>query len=162
MKGRDGMRPQATPPGPRAGTQTLEMVVLFPAAVLAAAAMLQFGMSVSVQQAVSAAASRGAREAAHGASAEDVAQLVEALLAPHGLSTAGGVCVQLADQHGPVDTFGRKELAAHRKPPPLGPGELSVTVLVDPQATRVPDLLGSYQLRPTRDSYEATSISVQP
>jgi len=69
----------------RAGVETLELILVTPIVVILLVAILQFGSVHIVQEAITNAATVGAREAAKGAPIEEVAVSVDAVLEPHGI-----------------------------------------------------------------------------
>lgn len=138
----------------RRGSVLLEAILAIPVLVLLSFAAVQYGETIVYEQAVGAAADEGAREAAKGADADDVAEVVQTMLSPFGLTVAmgSGVRVDIEQAVAPVsETRGDATVPAppsinFTTPPPgsLETNEVRVTVQILYPATNAPNLLGYF------------------
>ncbi|MCS7272390.1 MAG: pilus assembly protein [Gemmataceae bacterium] len=87
----------------RRGSLTVELILVLPILILVCLATIQFGILMTVHQAVTHAATVAAREAAKGASIAQLKCIVEEVLAPHCLSVGDCVSVVLEDGVGTPD-----------------------------------------------------------
>jgi Flp pilus assembly protein TadG len=110
-------------------------------------AVIEFGMSVLVQQAVVAAANAGARELAKGASSTEVAAVISQRLQVYRIRIHphAPVCVTLETGTGTV-TFGDPRLGRGSAGPELAPNEVRVTIaaLLSRHNRPVPNWLAPY------------------
>ena len=116
----------------RHGLQTLELVLVLPILMLVTIGVFQFAVLMLVQQAVTHAATVGAREAGKGADVEELVDVVEAILAPHDIKIGPHASVTLEDPTATSPVEQRGSLAC---PPPSTPSldsdEVRVTVCLD-------------------------------
>jgi Flp pilus assembly protein TadG len=139
-----GLRPS----GRRRGAASVEFLLALPALALVTFAIFQFGLLMTVHQAISAAASVGAREAGQGAAAADVAAAVERVLSPHDVEINGAadsgtkVVVEDGAAYPAFDEFGDPAMV-FTSGPSLAGNEVRVTVLVKLSAARVPNALAA-------------------
>ncbi len=116
----------------RRGSATLELILVLPILLIITFAIVQFSITMLVEQAVSHAATVGAREAAKGADSEELACVIRAVLAPHGITIGDCASVTLEDPlaTNPVVTEGTFPCGACAEPV-LEDGAIRVTVCVD-------------------------------
>lgn len=69
----------------RSGSQTIELIVGMPILFFAFVAVVQYGIQMLVQQAVTQAAVAAAREAGKGATLSEVVNAVNMVMAPHNI-----------------------------------------------------------------------------
>jgi len=105
---------------------------VLPILIIVTLAIVQFSNTLLVEQAVTHAATVGAREAGKGADADELACVIDAALAPHGIRIGDCASVILEDPAAtnPVEirgTFPCEPCAS----PALGSNEIRVTVCVD-------------------------------
>ncbi len=84
----------------RRGSLTVELILVLPILILVCLATIQFGILMTVHQAVTHAATVAARAAAKGASQPTLECIVEQILAPHCLTvgTDPTDCVQVVKE----------------------------------------------------------------
>jgi hypothetical protein len=117
----------------RDGSITLEVALILPLLVLLTIATIQFAVFTTVEQAVVHAATVAAREAAKGASVDELVRVVETVLAPHGVSIPEGAAVRLEDPQADSVSVqvGSLPCEPAATPAALVPGEIRVTVSLD-------------------------------
>ncbi len=114
----------------RRGSLTVELILVLPILILVTLATIQFGILMTVHQAVTHAASVAAREAAKGASIEQLECVVEEVLKPHCLQVGDCVSVLLEDG----ETSAPEQIGTVPCPSSGGPlptNSVRVTVCVD-------------------------------
>ena len=132
----------------RRGVEILELILALPVLVIALVAVVQFGMVLVVQQAVTAAVTGAAREAGKHSDIAVVRTAVERLLAPHDIeisNTSGsGTKVMLEDGSLGTSSFGDPTLVCEASGNALAANEVRVTLCIDLEAARVPNALASF------------------
>lgn len=120
-------------PRRRQGSITLEVALILPILVLLTIATIQFAVFSTVEQAIVHAATVGAREAAKGASVDELVCVVETVLAPHGVVIGEHASVLLEDPAAspPSVQRGTPLCTPAASPAGPGPGQVRVTVCVD-------------------------------
>ena len=118
--------------GRRKGSLTLEVVLVLPILLLTLVAGIQFGTTMIVEQAVTHAATVGAREAGKGADVDQVVSAVETMLVPHGIHIGpyAGVVLEDLEASPPVQQRGLPACAPPSTPT-LNSTQVRVTVCVD-------------------------------
>ncbi|NQU25765.1 MAG: pilus assembly protein [Candidatus Nealsonbacteria bacterium] len=116
----------------RRGVQTLELVIALVVLIVLFVAGIQFGTTMIVEQAVTHAATVGAREAGKGAPIDELALVVERILAPHVVHVGSCASVVLEDPSAaaPVQQAGTLPCDPPSEPA-LESGEVRVTVAID-------------------------------
>lgn len=144
----------------RRGVQTLELIIVLPVLVLVTFAVFQFGMAMVFHHSVMSAATEGAREAAKGATTAEVGTDVETVLSVHGLSVAAGSGVMVVvEDSGGVNCVGDNFVPCPAATSITDPNEVKVTVLVEYDATPVPNFLDNYGIDFSSSRYEISSIA---
>jgi len=119
---------------------TLEFILCLPVLVITLLAAVQYGSAMIVRQAVSHAASEGAREAGKRADALDVVAKVQSILAPHQIvisnAPGSGVRVLVEDGIQPPQFFGDPNVAAI--PTGIAPNASEARVTVSLNLTTAP------------------------
>lgn len=117
----------------RDGSITLEVALILPLLVLLTIATIQFAVFTTVEQAVVHAATVAAREAAKGASVDELVRVVETVLAPHGVAIGDSASVRLEDPQVPSGAGQRGSFPCEPAAVPSAPasGEVRVTVSLD-------------------------------
>jgi len=125
-------RPTHVRPRQRRGSITLEVSLILPLLIILTVATIQFAIFTVVEQAIVHSATVAAREAAKGASLSELTCIVEAVLAPHGITIGDHAAVVLEDPQAipPVQTAGTIACTPADSPA-LESGEVRVTVCVD-------------------------------
>ncbi len=152
----------------RSGSVVLEALLAFPLLAIVTLAAVQFGQTLAFEQVVVAVAEESAREAAKGANADQVADVVQTILSPYGLSVDPGVRVDIEQTTEPTwVTLGDASLP---DPPSitfvtaptdsLADDEIRVTVQVSFVATRVPNLLSCFGVDFSDARYSSTALAV--
>lgn len=114
----------------RQGSLTVELILVLPILILVCLATIQFGILMTVHQAVTHAASVAAREAAKGASLSSLECIVEQVLSPHGLSV--GDCLSVVLEDGvPPDPEQVGNVSCPTPAQPLPANSVRVTLCVD-------------------------------
>jgi|YNPNPStandDraft_1061719.scaffolds.fasta_scaffold69776_2 hypothetical protein len=90
-------KPERGLAGRRRGSLTVELILVLPILILVCLATIQFGILMTVHQAVTHAATAAAREAAKGASISQLGCIVNQVLKPHNLTVGNCVSVVLED-----------------------------------------------------------------
>lgn len=160
-------RPRGASGRLRRGVEILELILALPVMLIASLAVLEFGILVLVQQAVTTAATEGAREAAKGATCTEVGEVVEAFLAAHNLDISGGGSVKVVceSKAGGVTTTASAGNASLDCSPPgfgLNNGEVRVTVCVevtDGNDKPVPDWLSVFGFSLAGATFEVSSLA---
>ena len=150
----------------RKGSQTLEVVFVLPILLLASIATIQFGVAMVVAQAVSHAATVGAREAgkmadtvAPGVDMDELEKVIEAVLAPHGITIGAHASFVLEDPTAAVPVDQRGTLpCGHPTTPTVHPSEVRVTVCVDLSKRPFLNCLKSVGVDFTGKRFSATSL----
>ena len=129
----------------RRGVQTLEVIVVLPIVIITTFAVFQFGIAMVVEQAVTHAATVGAREAGKGADIDELVVVVEEVLFPHGITIGTDASVVLEDPMAPSPVEQRGTVTCDPPlAPTLGVDEVRVTVCVDLGASPFLNALTSY------------------
>jgi hypothetical protein len=111
--------------------ETLQLILALPLLVIVLFAAFQYGVLMLVQQAVTHAATAGAREAGKGVHTNTVEAVVNEVLSPHNLMTGPGVLLTV-ERPGPlVETRGGPVSCTPTMGAPLGPNDVRVTLNVD-------------------------------
>jgi Flp pilus assembly protein TadG len=152
---------------PRWGAVTLELILGFPVLLIATVAVLEFGIALLVQQAITAAAIEGAREAAKGSTAAEVAEAVDRILSVHSIAgaTAGtpDVRVDVENASG-LATVGDATIPCMPNgPSSLNPNEVRVTVCVrmTDGDRPVPDWLSYFGFSLSGKTFETSAMALQ-
>jgi|GEM_PF-3564013 len=116
------------------GIGTVEFILCFPLVLMVTLATVQFGMRMLAEQALATAAIAGAREAAAGGTAEEVAVAVGKVLAAHRLNQPAqqNVRVLVESPGGQTVSVGNEEIPLVANPSALESGEVRVTVALRP------------------------------
>ncbi len=116
----------------RRGAVVMESILAITVLLMLTLAIIEFGVAVSVQNAISQAAVKGAREAGKGA---DIVNVVNNVLAPHDITIGDGAGLLLED---PAAMFqdSRGDVACQPPAAVLNDGFVRLTVCVS--ATRAP------------------------
>ena len=115
----------------RRGSLTVELILVLPILILVCLATIQFGILMTVHQAVTHAATVAAREAAKGATINQLGCIVNQVLKPHNLTVGDCVSVVLEDGVGTPDA---EQVGTVPCPPassPLPANSVRVSVCVD-------------------------------
>lgn len=115
----------------RRGSLTVELILVLPILILVTLATIQFGILMTVHQAVTHAASVAAREAAKGASIAQLECVVEEVLKPHYLKVGDCVSVLLEDGQGDPDLEKIGTVPCPSSDESLPSNSVRVTVCVD-------------------------------
>lgn len=131
----------------RRGMQTLEVVLILPLLLLMTIAIFQFGIMMLVQQAVTQASTVAAREAGKGADIDELVEVINRVLSPHGIVIGVDASVRLEDSEiviPPADQQRGDLQCDSPSSPLLGPHEVRVTVCVDLTTKPMLNALRSY------------------
>ena len=159
----------------RRGVQTLESILVIPFLAIVMAAMVQFGATMTVYQAVQSAADEGAREAAKAAATattdqqvvDAAVEAVNEVLSVHSLtlSADSGVRVIVNDNTTELGTVGDASVTQIQTFPPPGQGELQVIVLMrfdpttDTNPDPIPNLLKTFGVDVADKQFEVSSTA---
>jgi len=148
----------------RRGGLTLEMILLLPILILSSLAIIQFGIAMTVDQAVTHAATVAAREAAKGVTdIDDLGEIVELALEAHD--------IKIGDQANIVLEVGAASPVSSKGPgdggpdcsPPSGPtlaaDELRVTVCVDMSKRPYLNVMGAFGLDFSNKVFTVSAVS---
>ncbi len=141
----------------RRGAVLLEAILAIPVLVLVTFAAVQYGQAVVVEQAIGAAADEGAREAAKGATPNEVLGVVENFLSSVNLMAGAGVRIDVQDGQGNVNMFGDNTL-----PDPvagLAANEVRVTIQANYTATAVPNALGYFGIDLSNSRFQSSALA---
>jgi hypothetical protein len=123
----------------RSGFQTLEMLFALAMLSLLLLASIWYGCFWLMRAGAIHAVATGAREAGKGASVSDVAEAVNSVLAVHGSAVlpdpGSGMTIVLDDGASGPSVYGDPEMACPYQGPLL-PGEVRVTLWIDPRAKK--------------------------
>jgi Flp pilus assembly protein TadG len=113
----------------------MESILAITVLLMLTLAIIEFGVVVSVQNAISQAAVKGARDAGKGADIDQVVNVVNNVLAPHDITIGDGAGLLLED---PAAMFqdSRGDVACQPPAAVLNDGFVRLTVCVS--ATRAP------------------------
>lgn len=164
MTRRNPSAPRARPRR-RRGSQTIELILVLPILLIVTFAIFQFGILMTVHQAVTHAATVAAREAGKGATAAQLECVVEEVLKPHGLTVGDCVSVVLEDGEGDPDAEQIGAVACNEPASPdLAPGFVRVTVCVSTSGRPFINPLACYgfNLYGRRLSVSAVAAKEQP
>lgn len=143
----------------RKGVLTLEAILVLPILIVATLATIQFGVLLVVQQAVSHAATVAAREAGKGADVDTLVCVVNAVLAPHGITIGEGASVVLEDPAADEPVVQRGTLPANPPATPtLNNTEVRVTVSVELSQRPFLNALKSFCIDFTDKRFEISSF----
>ena len=147
-----------TPRCQRRGSTTFESILVLFILIIATLAALQFGLALVVKQAVSHAATVAAREAAKGADADELVEVVEKVLAGHQIEI--GPDATLVRQHGglPPEVRGSLDCAPLNEPP-LDSDEVRVSLCVSLTAPPFLNILRNYGLDFTGRTFMTSSVA---
>ncbi len=154
----------------RRGIQTLEAILVLPLLLIASLAVLQFGASMLLHQAVNTAAVEAAREASKipafdvndSVDMDKIEAVVEDVLGAHGMDVGANSGVLLiVEQNGGVacrgdETNGRTCPMASTV---TDPQEIQVTVVVLFDDTPVPNLMRTFGFDRDGSFFEACSLA---
>ncbi len=156
---------QRRPKSLRRGVVTLEVILCLPVLIIATLAALEFGVVLVVQQAITAAAIEGAREAGRGSTPNKVAAAVDTILAVHNIAgaTAGTPDARVQVEVGTNSAaVGDTSIpCTPTGPATLGSGEVRVTVCVrmTDGDRPVPDWLGYFGFSLTGKTYQISALA---
>ncbi len=139
---------------------------MLPILLIASIATIQFGIAMVVSQAVSHAATVGAREAgkmanmgAPGVDMDELEMIVSKVLATHGLIIGPDASVVLEDPTAPIPVDQRGTLpCAPPSAPTVHPSEVRVTVCVDLSARPFLNCLTSFGIDFAGKRFSASSL----
>lgn len=122
----------------RKGAETIELIVGLPILFFAFVAVVQYGIQMLIQQAVTQAAAVAAREAGKGATLSDIVIAVDTIMAPHNIviSNSPGskteVILETSDGAATTTTTSYGDPSLSGSPPSLalGANEARVTVCI--------------------------------
>jgi Flp pilus assembly protein TadG len=152
----------------RRGAVTLEFIIALPILVIVTLALVQYGVLLLVQQAVTHAATIGAREAAKGADVVATAASVSNVLSgTHGITisdTAGSgakVLLESSDNLAIVTEteFGDPDLTCNPPAPALGANEVRVTVCLSLTSKPLLNVLAAYGLSFSGKRFEISALA---
>ncbi len=152
---------------PRAGSVILEAILALPILVLVTFAAIQYGETIIFEQAVVAAADEAAREAAKGATAAEVGEVVDIMLSPFGLVVGPGVRVDIEQTVIPVsvtlgdNTVPAPPAIAFATPPNgmLEQNEIRVTLQVTFPTSKVPNVLEYFGIDFSTKRFRSSALS---
>ncbi len=143
----------------RRGAVTIEAIVVIPILVIVTFALFQFAGTIAVEQAVSYAATAGARESAKYGTDAEIQTTVENALAPYNIVT-GANCSVIVERFGSADTqIGTFTMTHPTNPAAPSSGETRVTVGVSLAVAPLSSLLGSLGLDLSTRTFKASSLT---
>jgi Flp pilus assembly protein TadG len=119
----------------RRGAVVMESILVITILLMLTLAVIEFGVAVSVQNAISQATIKGAREAGKGADIDDVVSVVNNVLAPHNITIGNGAGLLLED---PAALFQDSRGDVTCQPPAAALNNGFVRLTVGVSATRAP------------------------
>jgi hypothetical protein len=142
----------------RRGATTFESILVLFILIIATLAALQFGLALVVKQAVSHAATVAAREAAKGADADELVEVVEKVLEGHRIEI--GPDATLIRQHGglPLEVRGTLDCTPLDEPA-LDSDEVRVSLCVSLTAPPFLNILRNYGLDFTGRTFMTSSVA---
>ena len=143
----------------RRGVQTLELVIALVVLIVLFVAGIQFGTTMIVEQAVTHAATVGAREAGKGADIDELECVVERILAPHVVNVGPCASVVLEDPSAtvPVRQAGTLTCDPPSEPAPES-GEVRVTVSIDLSKRPLLNALGAFGISSHGKRFTVSSV----
>lgn len=142
----------------RRGSITIEAIVAIPVLVIATFAAFQFAGAIAIEQAVSYAATVGARESGKFSTDAEIQTTVQNALAPYSI-VAGPNCSIVIERFGSTTS----QIGTFAVTPPPTPvlvtNETRVTVGVSLSVAPLNNLLGSFGLDFSTRSFQASSLT---
>ena len=143
----------------RRGVITLEFILVFPILLILLLASIQFGQMILVEQAVSHAATVGAREAGKWATMAEVVDSVNQVLATRGIEIGQEASVVVEDPELiPAVRQAGEPACIPPSPPDLVPGDIRVSVCVDAASQPLCNLLRCFGFDMTGRHFECSSF----
>jgi hypothetical protein len=144
----------------RRGVSTIESILVLVILIIASMAAVQFGLALIVRQAITHAATVAAREAAKGADADELVEVVETVLAGHQITIGDHATLVLEDGPGPLNVETRGELPCDPPVLPLIHGdENRVTLCVSLGAPPFLNILKCYGIDFCGRHFESSSVA---
>jgi Flp pilus assembly protein TadG len=155
MKRSPPVRPCARRRFARKGSLTLQAIFVLPILLIVFFGTIQVGFLITLKQAVSHAATIGAREAGKGATLAQVVCVVDSILKSHGLAVGTDVAVTLENP-----TVSSQGTPACDPPtaPTLASDEVRVTVCVDLSNLTVGNTLKSIGISAIGKTFRVSSV----
>jgi Flp pilus assembly protein TadG len=144
---------------PRRGSATIEALVVIPLLVIVTFAAFQFTGTIAVEQAVSYAATVGARESSKNATDAEIEVTVENALAPFNIVTGANATIVVERFGLPTSQIGTLVITPPAAPV-LAAGETRVTVGVSLSVAPLSRLLASFGLDFSTRQFQASSLTL--
>jgi len=141
----------------RRGSVTIEAIVVIPLLTIVTFAAFQFVGTLAVEQAVSYAATVGARESGKAATDAEIEATVEAALAPFNIVTGANASV-IVERFGMADSQIGTFPLTHPVTPVLVAGETRVTVGLSLSVAPLSRLLANFGLDFSTRTFKASSL----
>jgi len=143
----------------RRGVSTIESILVLVILIIASMAAVQFGLALIVRQAITHAATVAAREAAKGADADELVEVVETVLAGHQIAIGDHATLVFENGPDPIDVEVRGTLPCE---PPAAPAidadENRVTLCVSLGAPPFLNILKCYGINFCGRHFESSSV----
>ena len=146
----------------RRGAAIFEMIVVLPILFLALAAAVQFASVLSVDTTLCHASLEASRLCAMGCSEDQLSSRVDEFLSVHGMSLASGARIVVEDDAGTVLSAGDGSLTSSTIGSPVSSGGCRATLLVETDASPIPNLLRDYCVDFAGKQFEHVSVSCKP
>lgn len=144
----------------RRGVSTIESILVLVILIIASMAAVQFGLALIVRQAITHAATVAAREAAKGADADELVEVVETVLAGHQITIGDHATLVFENGPDPLDVEVRGTLPCQ---PPAAPtidgDENRVTLCVSLGAPPFLNILKCYGIDFCGRHFESSSVA---
>ena len=144
----------------RRGATTFESILVLFILIVATLAAIQFGLALVVKQAVSHAATVAVREAAKGADADELALIVERVLAGHRIEIGEDATLIREEGDLPAEIRGSHPCELQGLPP-LDGDEVRVTLCVSLTARPFLNILRNYGLDFQGRSFLISSVATR-
>lgn len=146
----------------RRGVSTFESILVLVVLIIASFAAFQFGLALIVKQTVSHAATVSAREAAKGATADELVCVVNRILQEYRLQIGPDVSLVLENPTAliPIDPRGTLPCVPPATPV-LDPDEVRVTVCVSLTSGPFVNILKFYGIDYTGRTFEISSVATK-
>jgi Flp pilus assembly protein TadG len=152
--------PQSRSPSRRRGVSTIESILVLVILIIASMAAVQFGLALIVRQAITHAATVAAREAAKGADADELVEVVETVLAGHQITIGDEATLVLENGPEEVDVEIRGTLACDPPAAPvIGDDENRVTLCVSLTAPPFLNILKCYGIDFRGRTFQSSSVA---
>jgi hypothetical protein len=143
----------------RRGATTFESILVLIVLIIASFAVFQFGLALIVKQAVSHAATVAAREAAKGADADELVQVVDRVLEGHQIKIGRDAALLLEQGPSPGQRRVRGDLPCDGpEQPEIDNDEVRVTVCVNLTARPFLNILKAYGIDFRGRTFEISSV----